>query len=231
MIWSKKGFIEPTAGVKEAKICPKLAKSALYSYLQWSNFKIVEIVNIFLCFSKTAYMATIISTINKVIKLSAGEGKGKFCPKLFKKPIQSYLKFQNCYICQQTLNFPNMTSYLGNTISGKNVVTELTIRLSETKENPKFAKKLLHFLIFWSHPSPKVSINLYIFQTKHIHRCNVFSNNIIIMLLSLFTFMFAFFIVSSCWRSLMQLDTIWTCITLLVATVNLEIIFTLIILI
>ena len=42
-------------------------------------------------------------------------------------------------------SFPSMT-YLANMISGKTVVTELTIRVSETIRNIKFAKKLLHFL-------------------------------------------------------------------------------------
>ena len=46
---------------------------------------------------------------------------------------------------------PYMT-YLFNMISGKIVVIELTTRISETKTNPKFAKNLLHFLIFLSNP-------------------------------------------------------------------------------
>lgn len=55
--------IEQTVGVNETKICPKFK----------CKIKIIEFVNIFLCLSKSTNLATIISTINKVRKLSAGK--------------------------------------------------------------------------------------------------------------------------------------------------------------
>ena len=120
------------------------------SYLQWSNSKIIEFVNIFLCFSKTWYLVTIIPTINKVRELSTGVSKAKIGLKLVKKPIHSYLWFQNYYICQRAFSAFLTWHTWPKVIFGKNVVTELTTRISETKTNPKFAKILQHFLIFLS---------------------------------------------------------------------------------
>ena len=60
---------------------------------------------------------------NKVRELSAGVNKTEICLKLVKKPY---------------IHIFNPKTYLANMISGKNVVTELTTRISETKTNLKF---------------------------------------------------------------------------------------------
>ena len=53
--------------------------------------------------------------------------------------------------------------YLANMISGKNMVTELTSRISETKTNPKFTKNCSTSLFFYQIPRIlyAVSINLF----------------------------------------------------------------------
>ena len=57
--------------------------------------------SIYFCFSKTTYLGSMISAINKAIELSAG---AKICLKLIKKHIHSYIKFQNYFI---------LSTYLG----------------------------------------------------------------------------------------------------------------------
>ena len=83
------------------------------------------------------------STINKVKELSAGISEAKIYLKLVK---------QNPYIHIYNFKIIISVKYLANMIPGKNVVTELTTRISETKTNPKFAKKLLNSCIFSSNP-------------------------------------------------------------------------------
>ena len=115
----------------------------------------------------------------------------------------------------------------------QNPVKEITTRINERKTNPKLAKSCYISLFFYQISSIlyKVSINLFIFQTKHIYRCNPFSFIIINVLLSLFDFVFTFFLFQIAGHPWYNPDTIWTYITLLVPRANLEIIFTFIILI
>ena len=94
MISSKKVVIEPTAGVNEAKICPKIAENCKYSYfpMQLNYPNIIQYFNIFLCFSEKVYLANMISSRKVVIKPTAGVKEAKICPKLVKKCVYSYLQ-------------------------------------------------------------------------------------------------------------------------------------------
>ena len=87
-------------------------------------------------------LATIISAINKVRDLSSDESEAKKCLNLDKKCIH----FKIITFVNILLYLSGMT-HLACKTSGKYVVKEPTTRISETKTNPKLAKKLLHFLI------------------------------------------------------------------------------------
>ena len=130
-----------------------------------------------------------------------------------------------------------------NVISGKNVVTELPTRISETKiqsllKTARFWFFLIKSLDFFYQNT--ISINLYI-SGQNTYRCNPFSITIIID----YTFIFAIrsvlllslnfhlclilpvFFVSDCWTSLIQSRYIQyehTSPISLVVSVNLEII-------
>ena len=83
MILSKKVVIEPTAGVNEAKMCPKIAENCKYSNLQCNNSNIFLYFNIFLCFSEKAYLGTMISSKKRIIELTPGVNEAKICPNIF----------------------------------------------------------------------------------------------------------------------------------------------------
>ena len=73
----QKVAIEPRAGVKQAKICPKAAKNCKYSYLQ------CNIIQILLNFQHIF----VFSSQRVVIEPIAGMNKTKICPKLVEKCV------------------------------------------------------------------------------------------------------------------------------------------------
>ena len=95
MILSKKVVREPTAGVNEAKICPKIAENCKYFNLQCNNSNIFLYFNIFLCFSENAYLGTIILSKKVVIEPTAGVNKAKICPKIAENCKYFYLQCNN----------------------------------------------------------------------------------------------------------------------------------------
>ena len=79
MISGKKVVIEPTAGVSEAKISPKIAENCLYSYIKCNNSNIIQYFKIFLCFTKKAYLGSMISSKKVVIEPTARVNEAKIC--------------------------------------------------------------------------------------------------------------------------------------------------------
>ena len=91
MISDKNAVREPTAGVNEAKICLKIAENCSYFCIKCNNSNIIQYFNIFLCFTKKAYLGSMISS-KKEVKEPTAEVIGlKICLKNGRKLLMFLL--------------------------------------------------------------------------------------------------------------------------------------------
>ena len=97
------------------KFAPKLPKIARYSYVKCNNSNSIQYFNIFLCFSETAYLGTMILSKKVVIEPTAGVNEAKICPKIAENCKYSNLQCNNSNIFS---TFQHIFVFLRKCISG-----------------------------------------------------------------------------------------------------------------